>query len=564
MIYINRKTNYVLGAFLSFLLLLSQSLFAQVQLRDTTVVWQHHEFELNADYSLKSHSTVDTDIQQVSFTDAKVIENELIRLVLVPEYGGRVLSFIYKPTGHEYLYQSECGSAYEIGNNIFYYDWLMVYGGIFPTFPEPEHGKTWLLPWNFTVIKNTSDTVSIRMEYTDNTSYSKAPGSYRYGTTGLTCQVDVSVYKNSSIWDFDVNIINNKGQNVNYEYWTCTTLTPGSESGNTRSPLNSEIVIPSEKYFPGWSPRGWIGTGSNRYNLSDINYLNEWDDMGIAYADKFNAEYWGVINHENEEGVFRVSENKETKGLKLWTWGKNNIDNDLFDFSNGGADNYIELWAGVSNQFFSSSSIAANTQKNWKESYCATVNMPAISNMNNYGAVDLVYRPENAEILYNLNTFNSLNDYSVEMTIAGNGTNKQISIKNIDFEELGQSDSFLLSGLNLASGEYTVYFDLIDDMNNVVLSANKMITLDATASLQNLAGKNETELTLKTLGNYTFRAELSKSANYEYEVYSLGGELLITNKFTSNYIDIKLPIAGLYLVSIKDGNKVHLKKVFVY
>ncbi len=24
----------------------------------------------------------------------------------------------------------------------FYYDWLMVYGGIFPTFPDPEHGRS--------------------------------------------------------------------------------------------------------------------------------------------------------------------------------------------------------------------------------------------------------------------------------------------------------------------------------------------------------------------------------------------------------------------------------------
>ena len=42
---------------------------------------------------------------------------------------------------------------YGIKGDIFYYDWLMVYGGIFPTFPDAEHGKTWLKLWNFRVVK---------------------------------------------------------------------------------------------------------------------------------------------------------------------------------------------------------------------------------------------------------------------------------------------------------------------------------------------------------------------------------------------------------------------------
>jgi hypothetical protein len=73
--------------------------------------------------------------------------------------------------------------------------------------------------------------------------------------------------------------------------------------------------------------------------------------MGIAYAYDLTDNFWGVINHENEEGIFRISENIETPGMKFWSWGKNNVDNNLFDFSNGGQDNYIELWAGVSESF---------------------------------------------------------------------------------------------------------------------------------------------------------------------------------------------------------------------
>ena len=49
--------------------------------------------------------------------------------------------------------RTEVGVPYGMKGRTFYYDWMMVYGGIFPTLPDPEHGKTWLKPWDFKVVK---------------------------------------------------------------------------------------------------------------------------------------------------------------------------------------------------------------------------------------------------------------------------------------------------------------------------------------------------------------------------------------------------------------------------
>ena len=45
--------------------------------------------------------------------------------------------------------------------------------------------------------------------------------------------------------------------------------------------------------------------------------------MGIAYAapDMRGGNFWGVINHDNEEGIIRIADNRVTRGLKMWTWG---------------------------------------------------------------------------------------------------------------------------------------------------------------------------------------------------------------------------------------------------
>jgi len=537
------------------------AVWAQVSLRDTTFSWQHHSFVLNDDHSIRSHSTNDGDLDTVTFTRAKVIENELVKLVLLPEYGGRVLSFIYKPTGYEYFYQSECGSAYQINSGIFYYDWLMVYGGIFPTFPEPEHGKTWLLPWDFTVLKNSEDTVRIRMQYTDSTSYSRAPGSYNNGTTQMTCQVDVSVYKGSSLWDFDVKLINNKNEEVRYEYWTCTTLAPGSTIGNTGTPLNSEIVIPSEKYFAGWSPGSWIGRVNGIYDLDDIDYLSEWRDMGIAYADDFTGTYWGVLNHDNDEGVFRISENTETPGLKLWTWGRDNIDNNMFNFSNGGTDNYIELWAGVSEAFFRDARMPANGSAEWKESYCATTNMSSICDMNNHGVVNLIWDPEKLELSYELNTFHTDSTYTIELGI------KQESYQSLSSEQLthsatGQQKSITVEETDIPEGLYSVHCKLLSADNEEVLTCTQEVNNTTTGEGQlDMAAIDR--IVFKRLDQRKIRAMLPEVNQYSAMVYTLGGQLINSFQFTADSVEIEFPAAGMYVLVIHDGIRASTEKVLV-
>ena len=40
-------------------------------------------------------------------------------MTLVPESGGRILSLIYKPTGHEQLYKNPVGVPCQIDTNVF-------------------------------------------------------------------------------------------------------------------------------------------------------------------------------------------------------------------------------------------------------------------------------------------------------------------------------------------------------------------------------------------------------------------------------------------------------------
>jgi hypothetical protein len=542
--------------FIIILFLVPSFLFSQVLLRDTIVNWQHHAFELNDDYSMLWYTTEDTEIEQVQF-NGKILENELIRLVVLPEYGARVISFVYKPTGYEYLYQSECGSAYGINEGNFYYDWLMVYGGIFPTFPEPEHGKTWLMPWNYSVLKYNSDTLTIRMELTDSTSFAGAPGGFNNGITHITCQVDVSVYQNSSLWDFDVKLINNKNYEVAYEYWTCTTLTPGSEIEDTGCPLNSEMIVPIAQYEAGWSPGGWIGSWGQLYDFDQINFLQEWDDMGIAYAHDLNSNYWGVINHENNEGIFRISENLETPGMKFWTWGKNNIDNDLFDFSNGGADNYIELWAGNSLAFFEDAVLAANQQLAWKESYTATTGMDGITGMNREMAV-YASTPEPDQLMLEMNKFKISGEYQATLTIAEE--NLVIFDQTYNPDDLQIFENIDLTAFNLANGSYTVEIEISGNSGEVLLLAETSIQISTTNIAENKTGDFE----IRNLGNHQIQVNLTHTENFEVYLFDIMGRVIDRKTGTRPSFRLSTHTDGIHIITVMSAKGYYTKQIMIH
>lgn len=367
----------------------------ELQLYDSTIEFQHFDYQIDENYLLKGY-----DKEKIVTTTfhTKVIENALIKVTLLPEFGGRILSIIYKPTGHELLYQNPIGTPYGIDEGNFYYNWLMVYGGIFPTFPEPEHGKAWGLPWETKITEQTPDKISVEMKFTDTIApVAGVPGQFDNGKTDITCISTVTVYKDKSYVDYNIQLINNRDTTVKYEYWTCTTFAPGSEPGKTICPPNTEIIAPIDQVLLRDNWWAWMGEAEKPLQASNhiFEYKNlatfgNWTDMGIAYANpSVEKNWWGVINHENEVGVLRIAPNKDvTPGLKFWTWGKNSANTDPKTFGDSSRP-YIELWGGHSSEFFADTALKPNEKKVWTEFYMPTSGLTEITSANENAAIQL-------------------------------------------------------------------------------------------------------------------------------------------------------------------------------
>src|SRR3984893_18187619 len=360
----------------------------RVSLSESTITWSTVKYATSAENGFVSGSLDKKTIVDRTFK-THVLENRYLKVTLVPEFGGRILSIIYKPTGHEQLYRNEVGVPYGIKAGTFYYDWLMVYGGIFPTFPDAEHGKTWLKRGDFKVVKESAGEVTVSMSLKDDFAYAGAPKRFRSGSTGIEATTYVTLKADRAALDARVVLKNPQGRTIKYEYWTCTTLAPGSDPKNLKTTGGAEIIAPFEAYStPDWSKNladrdKSLGPGKSRFEK--LRYFKNWPTMGIAYAspDMGAANFWGVINHDNEEGIIRIADNTVTPGLKMWTWGFPSFTNETDARKDPNEWRpYVELWAGVSDQFFHSADFPATSEVSIPETYSPTVGMSNVTHAN--------------------------------------------------------------------------------------------------------------------------------------------------------------------------------------
>src|ERR1700751_2604814 len=225
----------------------------RVSLRESSINWSTVKYATDAENGFVDGSLPEKTIVGSGFK-TYVLENKYLKVTLLPEFGGRILSIVYKPTGHEELYRNEVGVPYGIKAGNFYYDWLMVYGGIFPTFPDPEHGKTWLKPWAFKVVKASDDEVTGSMSLTDDFAFAAAPPKFRRGATGIEATYYVTLKAGRAALDARVVLKNPRRETIPYEYWTCTTLAPGSNPSDPQTTGGAEILPPIAVYTkPPWS-----------------------------------------------------------------------------------------------------------------------------------------------------------------------------------------------------------------------------------------------------------------------------------------------------------------------
>lgn len=425
-------------------------------------------------------------------------------------------------------------------------------------------------PWQWEFTEISDERITLKMQLKDTINFPGHPGKFNNGVTEILCTSTVRLETGKTSFDLDHSLQNTKSASVAFEYWTCTTLAPGSVPGDTYTPSNSEIIAPIDYVYlkdDWWS---WMGNaeepafelGNHVFKYNKLADYSNWDDMGIAYAfPDLEQEYYGVVNHTNAEGIFRISNNAEiTPGMKFWTWGaQQGLNADPENF-NDIARPYIELWSGISTQFFEDASLDAFETISWTETYLPTITMDDFSIVNENGALYLYAIAEGDERFESkvfMNFPDSLFSLSLDLL-----SDIEINIYDGDFIAESTNSSLFtsyLSDYNIPDGNYELKAVVSNLQGNEVLSYSLPVTIPFEAS--SVADYNIKMPKVVRLNANAYKLDFTKASPRKIIVYNLNAQVVDQQIITGLEAVIQVETAGIYVIHVFEENYVYPLKL---
>lgn len=348
----------VLGLGLALLLVSPASGQAQVGVNNITVYTDtvtiptyscNTSTQLNALYNIsypKNEScqnfTVDGSYTRLT------LENDYLRISILPDLGGRVYEMIFKPTGHNEFYQNPVIKPTPWGRAEQGYGWLAA-GGLEWCLPLEEHGYEWGVPWAYTVISSTDGiTVTLR---------DSEPDTDRLGARlAIHLPVDKALFRVSH------RLENGRDIPLDFSYWTNAMLAPGAPNAPTEhlrffipgDQVQVHSRDPNDNFLP--SDGGVMAwpSGPGR----DMSRLGEWSGwFGFFAYPQSQANFAGVYDPSLEEGVMHVFLKEVVTGSKGFGFGWTNpID---WDRWTDDGSSYVELHNGPQPTFWDTTHLEA-------------------------------------------------------------------------------------------------------------------------------------------------------------------------------------------------------------
>jgi uncharacterized repeat protein (TIGR01451 family) len=322
------------------------------------------ETDYSATYNM-TYKTLDRGCYDGSYTapvDYKllVLENDYLRVTLLPELGGRVYQMTYKPTGHNELYQNPVIKPTHWGPPE--QGWWMAVGGIEWCLPVDEHGYEWVEPWSWSAITSTTG-VTVTLQDT-------------VASDRIRARIGVSMDADQSYLVIAPQIENPTGSPIDYKYWSNAMITPGAANtvgANLRTIINTdEVSIHStgDERLPGTWPTPITGPDYRIswpiYDGIDFSRLGNWDEWGGFFEyPQAGGDFAGVYDTAADEGLVRVFPSDVSRGTKGFGMGWDDQINAGVWTDDGST--YYELHGGVEPTFWDEATLSAGETLEWKE-----------------------------------------------------------------------------------------------------------------------------------------------------------------------------------------------------
>lgn len=303
-----------------------------------------------------------------------VVENDYLRLTFLPELGGRIYQLVFKPTGHNQLYQNKVIKPTGWGPPE--QGWWLAVGGIEWGLPVEEHGYQSGAPWSYTTLA-AADGLTVTL---------------RDSTASDRLRAAISVYLPADRAYFIVRprLENARSVPLAYKYWSNAMIAPGA--ANTVS-ADLRFVYPvSQVTVHSTGDGGLPGEGQAMswpaYNGRDMSRLGNWYEwLGFFERPAAQGSFTAIYDPSCDEGLVRVFPADRARGVKGFAFGWHNALPAFLWTDDGSA--YAEMHGGVVPTFWDSAFLAAGASYEWQETWYPAAGIGGVTAANREAALYL-------------------------------------------------------------------------------------------------------------------------------------------------------------------------------
>lgn len=339
------------------------------------------------------------------------LENDFIKIMILPEIGGKIWSATEKSTGKEFVYYNHVIKFRDIAMRG---PWTS--GGIEANYGIIGHTPGCATPVDYTIVK-------------------KDDGS-------ISCVIGLLDLLTRTSWRLDINLPKDKAYITTSSFWSNTTSQeqPYYTWMNTgiKAAGNLEFVYPGKNYL------GHEGEYSdwpiNKKNGRDLRFYENNNFGGYKSYHVFGkyTNFFGGYWHNDEFGMARYSNHDDKPGKKIWIWGLSQqgmIWEKLLTDTDG---QYVEVQSGrLFNQSaensmftpFKHRSFAPYQSDAWTEYWFPVKQTKGFVKANPYGAINVLQ--ENGWLKIYFSPLQKLDD---KLELFDNG--KSIYSKNISVQPM--------------------------------------------------------------------------------------------------------------------------------
>ena len=266
-----------------------------------------------------------TGIRQEGTWKSLNLENEYIRLSVLPEIGGRLFSAVDKTDNYDIFYHQHVIKPALIG---MLGAWIS--GGI-EWCVFHHHRNTTFMPVDYTLAENPDGSRTIWFGETER----------RHRMRWI---IGITLYPDKSYIEATVKMFNRTAVPNSILYWANVAVHVNDDYQVIFPPSVQIATYHSKNDFAYWP----IGKG--RYRGTDYSGVDEswWKNHPNAvsfFAWDRQEDFMGGYDHGREAGVASIGDHHIVCGAKLWEWGPNNIwDTKVLTDSDGP---YAELMVGA-------------------------------------------------------------------------------------------------------------------------------------------------------------------------------------------------------------------------